>query len=100
MGPGPEEIFYLGSEGSLMAVPAAASRDSMTIGAATKLFVPRLATGPGITVTGAGSRALCAVAPDGRFLLNAGVPQSAATPLSIVQNWELLLAPHRAGAGR
>jgi hypothetical protein len=98
--PDGKEIFYLGSEGSLMAVPAAATGDSMTIGAASKLFVPRLATGPGITVTGAGSRALYAVAPDGRFLLNAGVPQSAATPLSIVQHWELLLAPHRTGAGQ
>jgi Tol biopolymer transport system component len=94
--PDGKEIFYLGSEGSLMAVPAAATNDSMTIGASTKLFVPRLATGPGITATGASSRALYAVAPDGRFLFNASVAQSAAAPLSIVQHWELLLAPGRA----
>jgi hypothetical protein len=42
-------------------------------------------------LTGAGSRALYAVAADGRFLMNVTVEADHTTPITIVQNWDAAL---------
>jgi hypothetical protein len=51
----------------------------------------RLATGPGISLTGYQSRALYAVTTDGRFLMNATIEADRQSPIILVQNWQQLL---------
>ena len=71
----------------MMAVPIVANRDGQTldVGAPVPLFSTRLATGSNVT----GAKPQHAVAPDGRFLLNARVGDEASPPLVVVVNWSL-----------
>ncbi|MGH9256301.1 MAG: hypothetical protein ACRD3C_17225 [Vicinamibacterales bacterium] len=74
-----------------MAIPVAASPDGKTLdlGAPAPLFRTRLASGATINP----GRPEYAVAPDGRFLMNTIVEDTAPSPITIVLNWEAGLGP-------
>ena len=63
----------------------------MTAGAPVALFPTRLANGTNISLAGYNSRALYAVAADGRFLMNVNLQADNAAPITIVQNWDAAL---------
>jgi Tol biopolymer transport system component len=90
-----EELFYLGLDNRLMAVPIPVAPDARTLtpGAPIPLFRTRLAIGGNTGVGGYLSRALYAVAPDGRFLMVVAADDAAASPITIVQNWAAGLKP-------
>jgi hypothetical protein len=71
-----------------MAVPIAVSRDKPTLEAGTPvpLFATRLASGSGIAAV-IGMRPQYAVAADGRFLMNVTLDAGAASPITVVLNW-------------
>ena len=83
----------MAADAKLMAVPigVAPQGRAVTAGAPVALFPTRLANGTGISLTGWQSRALYAVAADGRFLMNVNVEAETATPITIVQNWDAAL---------
>jgi Tol biopolymer transport system component len=87
--PDGKEVFYIAPDAKLMAVPIAVASQAraVTVGAPVALFTTHLATGAGITPTGYASRALYAVAADGRFLMNATLEEDHPMPIIIVQNW-------------
>jgi Tol biopolymer transport system component len=62
-----------------------------TLRAPQALFSIRLATGPGISLTGYASRALYDVTADGRFLVSTNIEPDHTAPIMIVQNWDALL---------
>jgi eukaryotic-like serine/threonine-protein kinase len=86
------ELFYVAADARLMAVPIRATPDGRAVDAGTPLalFPTRLAFGAGITLAGWQSRALYAVARDGRFLMNVNADTAAAyvAPLTVVLNWD------------
>ena len=88
-----KELFYVAADAKLMAVPigVAPQGRAVTAGAPVALFPTRLANGAGINLTGSQSRALYAVAADGRFLMNVNVESETAMPITIVQNWDAAL---------
>jgi Tol biopolymer transport system component len=88
--PDGKELFYVAVDAKLMAVPIAVAPQgrAVTAGAPVGLFPTRLANGSGISLTGAASRALYAVAADGRFLMNVTVEADHPLPITIVQNWD------------
>ena len=78
----------------LMAVPIRVASDSRAVdtGAPVALFPTRIASGANVIAACAISRAQYAVAPDGRFLMNVSVDESApAAPITIVSNWTAAL---------
>jgi len=83
------ELYYIAPDARLMAVSVTASPDGKTFdpGAPVPLFETRLATGP----TAIPGRSQYAVAPDGRFLLNTVVDNTAPSPITVVVNWTQLL---------
>ena len=83
------ELYYLAPDGRLVAVPIIVSPDGKTLklGVPTPLFQPRLATGVNVVP----GRPQYAVAPDGRFLLNTIVEDTAPSPITVVVNWTQLL---------
>jgi Tol biopolymer transport system component len=90
--PDGQELFYVGLDGRLMAVPIAVGADrQLEAGTAVALFRTRLATGAAIA--GAqGSRAQYAVAPDGRsFLMNMTLESATTPPITVVLNWDAAL---------
>ncbi len=90
--PDGKELFYVGLDGSLMAVPIAVGADRhVDSGAAVKLFRTQLATGRNINSGGLGSSAQYAVAPGGRFLVNMTLEPATASPITIVLNWDAAL---------
>jgi Tol biopolymer transport system component len=90
--PDGKELFYVGLDGRLMAVPIEVGTDrQLQAGAAVALFKTQLATGPNINSGGTGSRAQYAVAPDGRFLMNITLEGSAPPPITVVLNWDAAL---------
>ena len=90
--PDGKELFYVGLDGRLMAVPIAVGADrQLEPGAAVALFRTRLASGAGINSGGTGARAQYAVASDGRFLMNMAVEAATASPITIVLNWDAAL---------
>jgi dipeptidyl aminopeptidase/acylaminoacyl peptidase len=93
--PDSKELFYIAPDARLMAVSIAARTGSqaLVVGAPVPLFSTRLATGANVT----GTKPQYAVAPDGRFLLNARVDEGASPPLGVVVNWTDALK--RASAG-
>ena len=88
-----KELFYIAAHARLMAVPisAAPQARAVTVGAAVPLFATRLASGSAISLTGVNSRALYAVAADGRFLMNTTIEADRQPPIILVQNWQQLL---------
>jgi hypothetical protein len=79
------ELFFVASDGVLMAASVSADLKSGTIeiGKAVPLFTPTLATGANVT----GAKPQYAVGPDGRFLINIAVNYEAPTPITVVVNW-------------
>jgi hypothetical protein len=69
----------------MMAVSITVSTDGQTLEASApvRLFPTRLASGAGF----APGEQQYAVAPDGRFLLNAVVDEAKASPITVVLNW-------------
>jgi serine/threonine protein kinase len=88
-----KELFYISPDGHLMATPLALASDGQTlqVGAPIALFTARLATGGNIIASGGLQRPQYAVAPDGRFLMNVAVDEPVMQPITIVQNWNVLL---------
>ena len=90
--PDGKELFYLGLDGRLMAVPIAVGTDrQVEPGAAVALFRAQLATGASINSSGSGTRAQYAVGSDGRFLVNMTLEAATATPITVVLNWDAAL---------
>ncbi len=89
-----KELYYVASDGHLMATPIAPTADgqALTPGPPVSLFSPRVASGPNVTVGSSSGRPQYAVARDGRFLVNAAVDAETTPPISIVLNWD---APFR-----
>jgi eukaryotic-like serine/threonine-protein kinase len=85
------EIFFLGLDGRLTAVPVRATTSTIETGDPVPLFTLRLATGANI-VSG---RAQYAVAADGRFLANLVEGDATPPPISIVFNWPGVLKEQR-----
>jgi hypothetical protein len=83
------ELFYVASDGQLMAVQVRVAPDSRAadVGAPVALFPTRLASGAAIAVAGALARAQYAVAADGRFLMIIAGDAAVASPITIIQNW-------------
>ena len=81
-----KELYYLAPDARLMAVTVAATTDGKTLdpGVPASLFRPPLASGAGVTA----GRPEYTVAPDGRFLMNTVVDDTAPSPITIVLNWE------------
>lgn len=79
------EVYYVASDGRLMAVPITTRVDARTLdfGAPIPLFVPRLASRANVVP----GRPQYAVGPDGRSLLNTVVEDTAAAPITVVVNW-------------
>ncbi len=65
-----------------MAAPITARGAQLAVGTPVKLFQTRIAGGGEGTAAGREYD----VAPDGRFLINT-VPESAAAPTTLIQNW-------------
>jgi hypothetical protein len=89
--PDGKELFYIASDGRLTAIPVVvdATGQSIETGVPIALFAPRLASGQGIVQPGQLARPLCAVAADGRFLVNEAAEDDAATTsVSVVLNWD------------
>ena len=84
------ELYFVGPDARLMATPVRTSADGKTLdlGTPVPLFRPRLASGSGATP----GRAQYTVAPDGRFLVNTVVEDTAASPITVVVNWTEALA--------
>jgi Tol biopolymer transport system component len=83
------ELYYVAPDARLTAVSVTASPDGKTLDldAPVPLFETRLATGP----TAVPGRSQYAVAPDGRFLLNTIVDNTAPSPITVVLNWAQML---------
>jgi hypothetical protein len=78
------ELFYLGMDQMLMAMPVTVKNGYLDTGRATPLFRTRLLT---IGSQIVGIAALYDVAPDGqRFLIN-GPPADLGPPITVVLNW-------------
>jgi Tol biopolymer transport system component len=79
-----KELFYVGLDDRLMAVPVAASANGerLEVGSPVPLFATRI----GGAVEGV-ARQQYVVSPDGqRFLMNT-IPEQAASPISVLLNW-------------
>ncbi len=77
-----KELFYLSPAGEMMAAPIATTAAAVVPGVPVALFPTRV-WGGGIDAQQAWQYD---VAPDGRFLINT-VIESAAAPITIIQNW-------------
>ena len=67
-----------------MAALLAFSGTALQPGLPTALFQPRIALGGTVTT---GFRQQYDVAPDGRFLINVGVDEGNAAPITVITNW-------------
>jgi eukaryotic-like serine/threonine-protein kinase len=84
--PDGKELFYIGADDRLMALPITASSDGKTVdfGTPTPLFTTSILS-PGVNTF----RPQYAVSPDGRsFVLQALVGQANASPITIILNWK------------
>jgi eukaryotic-like serine/threonine-protein kinase len=81
-----KELYYVAPDARLMAVTVAATPDGKTLdpGVPVPLFRTPLASGAGVSA----GRPEYAVAPDGRFLMNTVVDDTAPSPITVVLNWE------------
>ncbi|MBI3048434.1 MAG: PD40 domain-containing protein [Acidobacteria bacterium] len=80
-----KELYCVAADARLMAVPLATSPDGKTLdfGVPAPLFPTRLASGANVVQ----GRPQYAVGPDGRFLLNTVVEDTAASPITVVVHW-------------
>ncbi len=79
-----KELYYIAPDSRLMAASIAASGTVLQPGLPTALFQPRIALG-GTEVVG--TRQQYDVAPDGRFLINVSLDETAAAPITVITNW-------------
>jgi serine/threonine protein kinase/Tol biopolymer transport system component len=80
--PDGRELYYLDPAGAMMAAPITVTGATLVAGAPVRLF-PTHIVGGGVDAQRGWHYD---VAPDGRFLINT-VPESAAAPITLVQNW-------------
>ena len=81
-----KELFYIGADDRLMALPITASSDGKTVdfGTPTPLFATSILS-PGVNTF----RPQYAVSPDGRsFVLQSLVGQANASPITMILNWK------------
>ena len=82
--PDGKELFYVGLDGRLMAVPIAVGADrQLDPGTPVALFRAQ-PTGAWLTAP----KAQYAVAADGRFLMTMTLEAATATPITVVLNWD------------
>lgn len=81
--PDGQEVYYLDPAGNLLAVPIIAIGDTVEAGAPVVLFATHIFGGG--ADNGLGPQ--YDVAPDGRFLINTEVGESATNPITLIQNW-------------
>jgi hypothetical protein len=81
--PSGKELYYIASDGSLMAAPIAVNGTTIAPGRPLTLFHTRIVGG------GMGPNAAngCDVSPDGRFLINT-VLDDDGSPITLLQNWK------------
>jgi Tol biopolymer transport system component len=79
------ELYFLAPDGKMMAAPVTASNATFEAGAPQALFTTRLSRQPnsGIVVF----RPQYDVSRDGRFLIAQPVEESAASPITLILNW-------------
>jgi hypothetical protein len=81
------ELFYVGLDGSLMAVPVKPAVDGQGLeaGSPLSLFRARIVGG----ATPAANKHQYAVAPDGqRFLINVTAEEASGAPITVILNWK------------
>ena len=82
--PDGKELYYLNPAGAMMAAPITVTGAALVPGAPVVLFPTRIAGG-GVD---AQQGRQYDVAPDGRFLVNTVLSDSAAAPITLLQNWQ------------
>jgi Tol biopolymer transport system component len=85
-GPDARELFYIGFDGTMMAVPmeVAANGQSINPGTPTPLFATRV----GRTLVPGPNSGFVVSADGQRFLMNTVVPEGGAVPLRVILNWK------------
>jgi eukaryotic-like serine/threonine-protein kinase len=81
--PDGKELFYMGADGKLMAVPITVKGATLEPGTPVPLFQTQRAVGVAAT-----ARAQYAVAPDGRFLFNVTTGNAPMSPITLILNWK------------
>ena len=76
------ELYFIATDGKLMAVPVSTSQSAFEAGAAVPLFQAHI-----VTSSAAAHKPQYAVARDGRFLINQPVKEVAVTPITLLVNW-------------
>src|SRR5262245_13062024 len=85
-----KELFFIAPDNGMMAVPIEAPAPFRP-GVPVALFPTNLATGGNTGSAGFSSRTEYEVDAAGRFLLNVRVGDAAASPITIMQNWDVLV---------
>jgi hypothetical protein len=85
-----QELFYLASDGHIVAVSITAHRDALEIGPPRPLFATHAA---GLTLGILGGHQYTVTRDGQRFLVNEPVQQESTTPLTVVVNWRAALTP-------
>jgi serine/threonine protein kinase len=83
-----QELFYLASDGHIVAVSITAHRDTLEIGPPRPLFSTRAA---GLTLGILGGHQYTVTRDGQRFLVNEPAQQESTTPLTVVVNWRAAL---------
>lgn len=81
--PDGKELYYLNPAGEMMAAPIASTGSTFEPGAPVVLFPTRILGGGEDAQQGRQYD----VAPDGRFLINTELDSSAASPITLLMNW-------------
>jgi Tol biopolymer transport system component len=81
--PDGKELYYLNTAGDMMAAPITVTGATLEPGAPVRLFPTRIVGGGVENQLGRQYD----VAPDGRFLINAQIDDTAAAPITLIQNW-------------
>jgi Tol biopolymer transport system component len=76
------ELYFIATDGKLMAVPVSLSGSAFDAGAAVALFQAQI-----VTSSAAAHKPQYAVAHDGRFLINQPIKEATATPITLLVNW-------------
>jgi len=79
------ELYYLATDGKLMAVPIKTRGATLEPGTPVPLFSPRIASNRETPLP------QYDVAPDGRFLINVTLEDSVTPPIVLIQNWKPLV---------
>jgi Tol biopolymer transport system component len=80
--PNGRELYYIGPESELIAVPIAADGDTLKPGAPSVLFRTRIVGGGDVN-----QGMQYTVTRDGRFLINTLVDDVSTAPITLIQNW-------------